>query len=214
MHTIKLFIKLVVIFALLIVAGTPGTVLAATANTSCRDQNWTLQNQTYCSTGTKSFGGGVCKECASSGWIDSSGCVAGTLVDGVCGLTVGGGGGSSSGGGGGGGGGSRPANTAGESIVNPVVAVSGTPTEAASKLINASISFLLIIAIIAALFFLIWGGVQYTTSGGDKAATQAARDKIVAALIGLALTFGAYLIAIIAGNFLGFDIGNLVIPSP
>ena len=200
MHTIKLFIKLFLITAAVVIA----TLLGST---SVQAAGCISGGGLTCPVGTVGpiTLGGSCYTCTNTGWQLTGGSCS-PIPPGVC--TT------SSGGGGGGGGGSRPANTAGESIVNPVVAVSGTPTEAASKLINASISFLLIIAIIAALFFLIWGGVQYTTSGGDKAATQAARDKIVAALIGLALTFGAYLIAIIAGNFLGFDIGNLVIPSP
>ena len=82
-----------------------------------------------------------------------------------------------------------------------------------SNLISAGVTLFLIIAIIAALFFLIWGGVQWITSGGDKAATQAARDRITAALVGLVVVFAAWLLLTVAGNFLGFSFTTLVIPS-
>ena len=44
-----------------------------------------------------------------------------------------------------------------------------------------------IAAALAAFFYLILGGFQWITSGGDKAGTEAAREKITAAFIGLAI---------------------------
>jgi len=34
---------------------------------------------------------------------------------------------------------------------------------------------------------LVWGGIQWVTSGGDKENTQKARDRITHALVGVAL---------------------------
>ena len=49
------------------------------------------------------------------------------------------------------------------------------------------IQVVFIIGAIVALFFLFWGGIAYITSGGDKEATKAAREKITNAVIGLAI---------------------------
>lgn len=58
---------------------------------------------------------------------------------------------------------------------------------AIARLIAMFLHLMLIGAGIAALFYLIMGGIQWITSGGDKAGVAAARDKITAAFIGLAI---------------------------
>ncbi len=42
--------------------------------------------------------------------------------------------------------------------------------------------------------YLLWGGIQWITAGGDKDAVEKARKKIIGALIGLAIVFSAYAI--------------------
>jgi len=72
--------------------------------------------------------------------------------------------------------------------------------------IGNAVTFIYILAIVIALFYLIWGGLKWLTSGGDKAAVQAAREHIVAAIVGLVLIFLSYLIlSFIAKFFLGAD---------
>lgn len=56
-----------------------------------------------------------------------------------------------------------------------------------AKLIAVFLRLMLIGAGIASLFYLLMGGIQWITSGGDKAGVAAARDKITAAFIGLAI---------------------------
>ena len=81
-------------------------------------------------------------------------------------------------------------------------------------LIGTVIQFIFVIAIVAALLYLIWGGFKWITSGGDKTAVSQARDHIIAAIIGLIVIFLSYLII---NLLLGlFNIGNLnsvTIPS-
>ncbi len=60
--------------------------------------------------------------------------------------------------------------------------------------IPAIIAFIFIISTIVALFYLIWGGFKWLTSGGDKTAVGAAREHIVAAIIGLVIIFLSYFI--------------------
>lgn len=83
-----------------------------------------------------------------------------------------------------------------------------------TKLISALIALILIIALIVALFYLFLGGLQWITSGGDKAGVEAAQKKIQAALIGLIIVFSVWALFLLISNFLGVDIKNLEIPSP
>lgn len=70
------------------------------------------------------------------------------------------------------------------------------------------------IAVLLVLVYLVWGAFDWITSGGDKDAVGKARNKIINALIGLAVLAVAYALAKVAAQFLGFDIGNLAVPSP
>lgn len=61
----------------------------------------------------------------------------------------------------------------------------------------------------AGLFFFIYlliGGLQWITSGGDKAGVEAARNKITNAAIGLVIVVAAYAITLIVEKVLGIKI--------
>jgi uncharacterized protein YacL len=79
--------------------------------------------------------------------------------------------------------------------------------------IGAAVEFILIIAVIIALFFLIWGGVRWITSGGDKAKVESARGTIIAAIIGLVIAFLAFFILSLALSFFGLSLTNLTLPK-
>ena len=71
-----------------------------------------------------------------------------------------------------------------------------------------------IVASLIALAFLIYGGIKWIMSGGDKGGVETARNIIVAALVGLVITFLAYLfINIIFGFFNLGSFGEFTIPS-
>ncbi len=82
-------------------------------------------------------------------------------------------------------------------------------------LIGQFIQLIFIIAVLAALFYLIWGGFKWLTSGGDKTAVASAREHIIAAIIGLIVIFLSYFILNILIKFFvpGFNIGSFVLPS-
>lgn len=73
-------------------------------------------------------------------------------------------------------------------------------------LLSAAVGALLIIAALLAFFFLILGGIQWITSGGDKAGMEAARNKITHAIVGLVIVGAAWAIMILVQNFLGITI--------
>ena len=54
-----------------------------------------------------------------------------------------------------------------------------------SGIMTFMIRLIFVIAGIAALFFLLWGAVQWVTSGGEKEGIEKARNRIVAAVVGL-----------------------------
>ena len=83
-------------------------------------------------------------------------------------------------------------------------------------LLSAAVGALLIIAALLAFFFLILGGIQWITSGGDKTGMEAARNKITHAIVGLVIVGAAWAIMLLVQNFLGVTIigGALNFPKP
>jgi len=81
--------------------------------------------------------------------------------------------------------------------------------------ISALIQIILIAGVIVALFLLLIGGIQWMTSGGDKQATESARGRITAALIGLVLLFAAWAVIMLVEEFLGITIlgGPISLPK-
>ncbi len=74
--------------------------------------------------------------------------------------------------------------------------------------LNAILSFVMVIAALLVFFYLIWGGIEWITSGGDKGKTESARNKITAAVIGIIVLAAAYAILQVVLNFLGFGSVN------
>ena len=83
-------------------------------------------------------------------------------------------------------------------------------------LISALVGTLLIISALLAFFYLILGGIQWITSGGDKAGMEAARNKITHAIVGLVIVGAAWAIMILVQNFLGITIigSDVALPRP
>lgn len=73
----------------------------------------------------------------------------------------------------------------------------------AGKVIANLMTFLLIIAIIIAVIFLIIGGIKWIVSGGDKSAVEGARNTIIAAIIGLIVALLAIFIVKVVLGLLG-----------
>src|SRR5258708_32950215 len=81
-------------------------------------------------------------------------------------------------------------------------------------IISGAISLILVVAAILFFFMLVIGGIRWILSGGDKGQTEAARNQITAALVGLVIVFAAWAIVTLIGQlFGGINIFNLTIPS-
>ena len=69
--------------------------------------------------------------------------------------------------------------------------------------VNTALNIVFGVGVIIALFYLIWGAFNWITSGGDKGKTADARNKIVAAVVGLILLAATWAILSIVLTILG-----------
>lgn len=84
----------------------------------------------------------------------------------------------------------------------------------AGTVLGAIVNLLFLIAALIALFYLVQGGIRWITSGGDSKQVEGARGQIIAAAVGLAITFLSYLLLnLLLTFFLSTNIGNLQIPT-
>ena len=81
------------------------------------------------------------------------------------------------------------------------------------SLVGGAVGAAIVIALILAFLYLIMGGIQWITSGGDKAKTEEARNRITTALVGLAIVAAAWAIMRLVGFFFGIDPFALNIPT-
>lgn len=85
---------------------------------------------------------------------------------------------------------------------------------ATGSIASTIMTTLLILAVVLALLFLIWGGIKWITSGGDKGAIEAARIMIVSAIVGLVLAFLSFFLVNMVYNFItGNSITTFTIPT-
>jgi hypothetical protein len=84
------------------------------------------------------------------------------------------------------------------------------------QLISALVGTMMIVAALLAFFFLILGGIQWITAGGDKAGMETARNKITHAIVGLIIVGAAWAIMMLVQNFLGITIigSSFSFPTP
>lgn len=92
-------------------------------------------------------------------------------------------------------------------IINPVI-----PQFELGTLISNLIAVAIIIAALMTFFYLILGGLQWLTSGGDKAGIEQARSRITSAFIGLFLVMAAWVIMTLTADFFGFPFPQITIP--
>lgn len=90
----------------------------------------------------------------------------------------------------------------------------GVAYENIGKLLSNFVGLALIVAALLVFAYMVWGGVQWITSGGDKAGVEAARGRITAALIGLAIVASAWAVIKIIETFFGICILGCTISVP
>jgi hypothetical protein len=73
--------------------------------------------------------------------------------------------------------------------------------------INNALTLMLIFAVIITLIFLIWAGIQWVSSGGDKTKLGAARARLTWAIIGLVIVLISFFIVNVLGSL--FNVQHL-----
>lgn len=101
-------------------------------------------------------------------------------------------------------------------VTNTVAPVSEsvTPFPDLGKLIGQVLVIIIILSSILLFLYLVLGGLQWLTSGGDKIAAQAARDRITAALTGLVIVLAAFaLVRILEAAFGIRVLSGITVPT-
>lgn len=82
----------------------------------------------------------------------------------------------------------------GQRIDGPLKSPSGAPIEKLSDVVNIVLAFLYPLAGILLFFYLVRGGFDFLTSGGNEEKVKSGKAKITSALIGFILLVVSYLI--------------------
>ena len=81
------------------------------------------------------------------------------------------------------------------------------------EVLNNVIMVVLISALVFTLAMLLWGGISWITSGGDKTKVESARKKIIYSILGLIVIFFSFFIINIVGGLFGLNPFNPGNPS-
>ncbi len=79
-------------------------------------------------------------------------------------------------------------------------------------IIGTAIIVIFIIAIVIALLWLVIGGIKWITSSGDSSKVEAARNQIIAAVIGLVIVFLSFFILNFVLGLFNLSLTNIQIP--
>ncbi len=90
----------------------------------------------------------------------------------------------------------------GEKITSP----GNIPNVSVSPLLQLGVTFLLVGAVLLTLFYLIYGGISFITSGGDKQKVVQARLKLTYAVVGLIVVFLSFFIINLIGGIFGVSL--------
>lgn len=82
----------------------------------------------------------------------------------------------------------------GNTTINPPSNLPQPGTETVEKILSNGINIFLIAGVIVSILAIIWGGIQWTTSGGDKQKLAAARAHITWAIVGLVIMLISFII--------------------
>ena len=82
-----------------------------------------------------------------------------------------------------------------------------------AQTIQNIVVFFVVLSIVIALLYLVYGGLKWITSRGEKDQVEAARNHIIAAIIGLIVVFLAIFILSIVLTAFGLKISELAIPN-
>ncbi|HEX9008137.1 MAG TPA: hypothetical protein VF837_02650 [Patescibacteria group bacterium] len=83
-----------------------------------------------------------------------------------------------------------------------------------ANLISNVVSVAFILSAIMFFVFLVMGGVEWISSGGDKAKVESAQKRISSALVGLVIVAASWAIYTLVLQFLGIDLSKICSENP
>lgn len=89
----------------------------------------------------------------------------------------------------------------GGKVITAPVGVPTGGTDVLQKVFKNALTIMLVVTAILSLVYLVYGGVQWTQSGGDKGKIASARAKITYSIIGLAVALFAFFLLSLFGFF-------------
>lgn len=84
----------------------------------------------------------------------------------------------------------------------------GAPGGGFGGILGTILSGIMVVAALMVLLYLIWGAIEWITSGGDKAKTEKARQRMTTAVIGIIVLASTLAIFMFVQNLLGLSILN------
>jgi len=90
-----------------------------------------------------------------------------------------------------------------------ITAPNGIPSggiDLVSTIFSNALTIMIILCIVLALIFIVYAGIQWITSGGDKTKLQAARAKLTWAIVGIIIALAAFFIVSLIGYFFKVDL--------
>lgn len=88
------------------------------------------------------------------------------------------------------------------------------PDQSIGSIVSFLVAFIIVVAFLAALFYIVLGAFQWITSGGDKAKVDSARNHIIAAILGLIIIALSFVIINVVISALGLgSLTSLRIPK-
>ncbi|OGG29513.1 hypothetical protein A2971_02395 [Candidatus Gottesmanbacteria bacterium RIFCSPLOWO2_01_FULL_46_21] len=97
----------------------------------------------------------------------------------------------------------------GTTIDNGIPNLPTDGSSALSVILSTGVGLILLVAVFASLAFIIWGGFDWITAGGNKENIQKARHKLIYAVLGLFIAFSAYFVMSIISQFFGIEFYEL-----
>lgn len=83
----------------------------------------------------------------------------------------------------------------------------------AGNIVSSIAGLFFIVAFLFAFVYLLTGGIQWISSGGEKATLESARNKITNAIIGLIIVAAAWAVFALVGDFIGIKLPTIKIPT-
>ncbi len=103
-------------------------------------------------------------------------------------------------------------NPCGASVTGIAAILCGLGGQNIAKTIQGIVVFFIMLAVVIALLYLLYGGIKWITSGGDKTKVEESRNHIIAAIIGLiVVVLAVFILSVVLAAF-GINFSKLEIP--